>query len=158
MSIWAVYCTPGRDRFGRTIVLCELMLVTIVGCLVDVDHFIAAGSLSLAAAKSLHSRPYGHSVSFLLLISALFHLAFRSSRHTLLVTSSYLIHLLRDAMRRGLWLWPLGTTQPLRLYAYILTVFMLPLAMTMFTTRYSEIRLTERPVVESDDESLRDNL
>jgi hypothetical protein len=106
----------------------ENILATVFGSMVDIDHFVAAGSLSLSAATNLPSRPWGHCLFTGLIVSvalgAVSWLAgmidkpknnckpsepARFSQHwparvTLLIFTSYLAHLLRDAVRRGLWI------------------------------------------------------
>jgi hypothetical protein len=41
------------------------------GCLVDLDHFAAAGSLRLTDATNLQSRPLGHCLTVMLVYAAL---------------------------------------------------------------------------------------
>lgn len=104
----------------------EVMLSMLIGSAVDVDHFIAAGSPSLAAATHLPSRPWGHSVLvcavFALAAWALMNAAVKlqqrfgtpwfsgvltnatAQRVALLTFSAYIAHLLRDSVRRGMWL------------------------------------------------------
>ena len=43
----------------------ELLGAGLLGSLLDVDHFLAAVSLSLGAATSLDSRPKGHALLFI---------------------------------------------------------------------------------------------
>jgi hypothetical protein len=45
--------------------LLELLLSFIFGCVLDIDHFIAGGALTLQAATTLSSRPFGHSLLFI---------------------------------------------------------------------------------------------
>jgi hypothetical protein len=101
----------------------ELLLSLICGSAVDVDHFLAAGSLTLSGATSLSTRPFGHC----LMVGAVISVAagmltnvcascatstsvVRARRSTgtgcrigILVFTAYLVHLLRDSTRRGLW-------------------------------------------------------
>lgn len=100
----------------------EVGLSLFIGSAVDVDHFIAAGSISLTHATHLQSRPIGHMVlaaalasCAALLLSALCLSRsgclpsaksvewYRSKRYALLTFSAYIAHLLRDSVRRGLW-------------------------------------------------------
>ena len=104
----------------------ELFLVLLVSCAVDSDHFIAARSLRLSDAQSLLSRPMGHSFSTCLLLTAAVYF-FSASRYlTAIVFTFYSLHLLKDGLRRGLWLWPIGTTAPLSLSAYFVILSALP--------------------------------
>jgi hypothetical protein len=104
----------------------DVILAFLCGSAVDIDHFIAAGSASIAAATSLPSRPWGHalltgvvvsagagataawfpkgSVVHALLSSAYLSVDAIGEHTSLLVFTSYLVHLLRDAVRRGLWI------------------------------------------------------
>jgi len=82
----------------------ELLVSLILGVAVDVDHFVAAGSLSLTAATHLSSRPFGHAYITCLFLSMGVWSVSGSRRWGLLVHSAYLVHLLRDSTRRGLWL------------------------------------------------------
>ena len=96
-----------------------------MGASVDVDHFLAAGSLSLAEATALPRRPLTHSLTLGLVLVVASELWL--GRWGLAVSLPYLQHLLRDGMRRGLWLWPLGHTPPLTLAVYLSTVALAPL-------------------------------
>jgi hypothetical protein len=104
----------------------DVLLALLCGSAVDIDHFIAAGSASIAAATSLPLRPWGHALlsgfAVSLIAGAIVSLIPKgSSFHTLLsptyapteaidthmsvlVFTSYFVHLLRDAVRRGLWI------------------------------------------------------
>lgn len=101
----------------------EVALSLFIGSAVDIDHFIAAGSMSLTDATHLQSRPLGHMVLSALLaaFAALFlsclclsrTIRFPSAksvewywckRYALLTFSAYIAHLLRDSVRRGLWI------------------------------------------------------
>jgi len=100
----------------------EVGLSLFIGSAVDVDHFIAAGSMSLTDATHLQSRPLGHMVLsavfasvVALLVSALYFARtgcvpstrsvewYRCKRFAMLTFSAYVAHLLRDSVRRGLW-------------------------------------------------------
>lgn len=127
----------------------EVFISFLCGSIVDVDHFIAASSLSLTDATHLKLRPYGHTILVgctcsvvVFLLSALFSRwnggesnpnkkssdLYRSKRTGLLVFSAYFSHLLRDSVRRGLWLAtiPAGMT-PGGLQAIPLTTSPMPL-------------------------------
>lgn len=84
-----------------------------LGCVLDADHFIAARSLRLGAALTLPSRPFGHAAAFVVAAAAAAGLVSPRSPLWLLLITSWGSHQLRDAMRRGLWLWPAGHTRPL---------------------------------------------
>ena len=84
----------------------EILSSLIIGSLVDSDHFVSAGSLSLFSATHLQSRPYGHCLLFTVVSSILVFNISRRLRFGMLVFTSQFVHLLRDSVRRGLWLWP----------------------------------------------------
>lgn len=52
---------------GRAPAVREILFVACVGSALDLDHFLAAGSLRLSRATSLGERPWGHSVVALFL-------------------------------------------------------------------------------------------
>jgi hypothetical protein len=39
---------------------------------------------------------------------------------------SFFTHHIRDSCRRGIWLWPFGSTPPIPYYLYVLTILALP--------------------------------
>jgi hypothetical protein len=133
-EIWAALQRPSPSLLPplslRAALLCGL-----VSCALDADHFIAASSWTLEGALTLHSRPFGHALAFvgaacagtwLVVGKALpfFLLAGGPSSSSaavlphplsflpLLVLVALLSHQLRDATRRGLWLWPWGYSTP----------------------------------------------
>merc|ERR1712181_163529 len=94
---------------------------------IDVDHFLAAGSLRIKDAVNLPSRPLLH-CSSLLLLPLLLALLLRHSLHLrplLLLLTCVFSHHLRDSIRRGLWFCPVGQTPslPFPLYLFILPLF-----------------------------------
>lgn len=67
------------------------------GSLIDLDHFVAAGSLSLHAIETLGDRPATHSILFVLLVAVA---TFALTRRALLAWSLFAVwtaHLLFDA-------------------------------------------------------------
>lgn len=105
----------------------ETVLSMLIGSAVDIDHFVAAGSISLTAATHLPTRPWGHAVLSCVVVTLLvWTLIFAAvklqhrfpyklsigtplttavaHRFALLTFSAYFAHLLRDSVRRGLWL------------------------------------------------------
>lgn len=74
-----------------------------LGSLLDLDHFLAAGSLDLRAATHLPSRPLGHAVPVAVAGAIAAALALRSRRWGAIVGAAFASHQLRDATRRGLW-------------------------------------------------------
>lgn len=112
----------------------EVILSLTIGCSIDLDHFIAAGSPSLFAATHLSERPFGHNIVFVLFFSFGIFFLF-SKRLSLLFVSASFNHLSRDAMRRGYTLCPwhlLHTTSiPYALYLGILVLLPLSLSSTL---------------------------
>ncbi|CAM9582329.1 unnamed protein product, partial [Discosporangium mesarthrocarpum] len=119
----------------------ELFLAGCLGSFVDLDHFVAAGSLRLSQALGLAARPWGHSILALFLgvsdfpplssyppMLSLFR--GRLFGHEEYVVFSGASHQLRDATRRGLWMWPPHgpSTAPLPYPVYLLAQAVLPVA------------------------------
>lgn len=111
------WCKLARWRSTTKILAMELLLSCLVGSLVDIDHFICAQSFSLHDATSLSYRPVGHALTTCFVLTSLCALVTRSARCTLILFSAYFSHLLRDSVRRGLWLspWPATSAAPVGL-------------------------------------------
>jgi len=105
----------------------ELIAAFTVGSWLDLDHFLAAGSLRLQDATRLSHRPFGHALLAAGCLGALAALLTRQRRKGVLVATAILSHQLRDALRRGMWLFPLGSTAPLPFPVYLVCLFSLPL-------------------------------
>jgi hypothetical protein len=75
----------------------QALAAAVLGCLLDADHFIAAGSLSLHGATHLSSRPFGHAVLFTVVVAGVLFCMTRSVRGVSLLVSSWFAHLLRDS-------------------------------------------------------------
>ncbi|GLD98905.1 hypothetical protein PINS_up020959 [Pythium insidiosum] len=103
----------------------------------DIDHFIAAGALSLRGATHLRGRPFGHSVTFVMaVVGVIWGISRRAGatpsrcmRRASLVVIAWMSHQLRDAVRRGLWCWPLGSTPAIPYPLYLLLELALPFAL-----------------------------
>eukprot|EP01041_Mallomonas_annulata_P003742 gene3741-7427_t len=104
----------------------EILISCLAGSLLDADHFISAKSLSLYSATHLLKRPFGHAVLFPFTISLGIGLILRSRRMGILLFSGLMSHLLRDGIRRGMWLWPMGSTTPIPYPFYLLCLFIWP--------------------------------
>lgn len=121
--------------------LLDSLLGGLFACAVDVDHFLAAGSFRIEDATNLKTRPFLHCSSVVLAALSASALAGRLCGHaqiykvSLIALVAVASHHLRDSIRRGLWLWPLGSTGPLKLYMYYLglacTVLLATLAMKL---------------------------
>ena len=125
--------------------LYEILLAGLLASLVDADHFFMAGSLSLEAAVSLPRRPPLHCstlvpvlcLSLRLLTHVVTSLRFggdASSRRSSSFLSSLpwmlfvamATHHVRDGVRHGLWVCPLGNTAPIPYWLYVSTTATLP--------------------------------
>lgn len=91
----------------------SIISALIAGSLLDVDHFLAAQSLTLYGATHLNSRPFGHALVMAIVLSAVVYLLSKQEDYSLLTFTAVVSHQLRDALRRGLWLWPFEHTPPL---------------------------------------------
>lgn len=109
-----------------------MLAAGVVSSVIDLDHFIAARSLSLKAATSLENRPFFHNslVFVILLLLAFLSAAYDRrnyvSRLCVLGFSSIFSHHCRDAWRRGFWfsgIGVIGVSYPV----YLLLVYSLPL-------------------------------
>lgn len=112
---------------------CEVILAGFFACIIDLDHFYLAGSLSLKAALSLPHRPPLH-CSTLIPIMAL---ALKFLMQLLRLKDSWCFlpwmlfiswtsHHVRDGIRHGLWLCPFGKTAPLPYWLYVAITASLP--------------------------------
>ena len=107
----------------------ELLLSCILSSALDIDHFIAARSLSLFDATHLTSRPFGHSLLFIVISTSLICMLLRSATLTTLYFSAILSHQLRDSLRRGLLVWPFTntiSTPPLHFFLYLSIFVIIP--------------------------------
>jgi hypothetical protein len=111
------------------------VLVLLVSSGLDSDHFIEGAvrgmGFSFDAAMNLPSRPFGHSVLFVALASAVAWAVGRSQALPLPLRGSWLgplvlvalgTHQLRDATKRGLWFPPLGHTPVFPYWLYLALV------------------------------------
>jgi hypothetical protein len=57
------------DILKRYAIPLEILLAFIFGSILDLDHFIVGGALTLKAATTLRSRPFGHCLLFIVLAS-----------------------------------------------------------------------------------------
>lgn len=87
-------------------------------CALDADHFVAAWSTSLAAATRLAHRPFGHAVAFVVAAVGAAGVGGGTPCPAVALAAALGSHQLRDGVRRGLWLWPLGSTPPLHAGVY----------------------------------------
>ena len=109
----------------------ELLLIGALGVSLDVDHFIAARSLRPSHALALTERPFGHALLFVIASTALAACCAAIAPRLVPATAPLAVavawgtHLLRDATKRGFWLWPLRMHTPPVPYALYLAVIAL---------------------------------
>lgn len=111
----------------------QICIAYVLGCALDVDHFIPAlgGQPSLDGAMRLGQRPAGHAVLAVIIASGLAAALWRRTPLWALVFVAWGTHQLRDSIRRGLWLWPSGSTRAVPFRLYVLSVAILPLLMAV---------------------------
>ena len=100
-------CIRRATRGKRALALSGLAFLS--ATVLDLDHFVAAGSLDLHAALSLAARPPTHSLTFALLLGTATSLLSRDRAAGWVVFAALASHVLRDAaMGTAPVLWPLG--------------------------------------------------
>ncbi|XP_055895670.1 transmembrane protein 267-like isoform X2 [Biomphalaria glabrata] len=127
--VWAV--AEGYEFLGEKKKWLNVLFCAFLAASVDLDHFMAAGSLDLKKALHLQHRPPFHITS---LIPAVVFLCwiigyYRPSMKvfSLMFLASWLSHHLRDANHRGLWLAPFGHTPVFPSVVYIFLIVVLSL-------------------------------
>ncbi|CAM9617294.1 unnamed protein product [Laminaria digitata] len=125
---------PPRAQGGRRLMMREAFIAACIGSLLDVDHFLAAGSFRLSQATGLSNRPWCHSVVALFVAALVTSILTYNRRAAAAVFSAGASHQLRDATRRGLWLYPPRgpKTPPLRYPVYLLAQALLPLVVALY--------------------------
>uniref|UniRef100_A0A1I8N9R9 Transmembrane protein 267 n=1 Tax=Musca domestica TaxID=7370 RepID=A0A1I8N9R9_MUSDO len=109
------------------------LIFTCFACssLIDIDHFIAAGSWSLEDATNLSRRPFLHCSSLIVLLLLAYLCTsclnyFKWSLVLGVLLCAFITHHTRDAIRRGYWFYPWGHTNKLPNLAYILITVLTP--------------------------------
>ncbi|GFS22551.1 transmembrane protein 267 [Elysia marginata] len=109
---------------------------------VDLDHFLAAGSLSLKKALHLSKRPPFHNTSLVFGVTFAIIVLNKWRPKTwifaLMFLSAWLSHHIRDANHRGLWIFPFGHTSLFSTQLYIGCILVLA-----FCVRLSTVLLTK---------------
>ncbi|CAM9419998.1 unnamed protein product [Pylaiella littoralis] len=120
----------GLAKSASAAAVAEIVLAACVGSALDLDHFLAAGSLRLSRATGLAGRPWGHCVAALVVVALAMAALTRNARAGASVFTAGASHQLRDATRRGLWLYPPRgpKTPPLNYPIYLLAQVLLPLS------------------------------
>ncbi|KAK9498523.1 hypothetical protein O3M35_003139 [Rhynocoris fuscipes] len=129
---WIVVVQLYRGKFlvSKTF---EVILSGFIASAIDVDHFIYNRSFDINEALHLgEHRPIFHSTSLLIVstvVPYIFSLVYRIfwlNRLSWIILVSGMSHHIRDATRRGLWFYPIGSTKPLPKYLYIALLGILP--------------------------------
>ncbi|CAM9693075.1 unnamed protein product [Ectocarpus sp. 12 AP-2014] len=123
-------CTARRPSAAAAL---EVLFAACVGSALDLDHFLAAGSVRLSRATALGGRPWGHCVAALIVAAFAVAALTRNARAAVCVFSAGATHQLRDSTRRGLWLYPPRgpKTPPVSYPIYLLAQALLPLLVAM---------------------------
>lgn len=108
-----------REPTLSTFLTPEAAIAAIAGSAIDLDHFIAAGSLSLRAATGLRRRPFAHSTAFVLVAPSLALAAGATWTLAVLLATAVASHQARDALRRGFWLASTWSTPPISRPTYV---------------------------------------
>ncbi|XP_074661455.1 transmembrane protein 267-like [Tubulanus polymorphus] len=138
---------------GRSIVV-EAMLALLFGVIPDLDHVLTTRTFDVQKMRRFHGkgRPF-HSSTLIPVVALAFcllrrYFSLRSRTAMNLPWMSSLgigLHHLRDATRRGIYLWPFSTTPPVPYNAYIAVTITIPIIMkfirvTMEIMAYSRNR------------------
>jgi len=139
---WVPRTIPGASWLlapigpAATEALLQVIATYLLGCGLDLDHFVAARSTSIADASRLNSRPWGHAVLFVVVSAALAAAVLPRRPLWALLAMAWSTHQARDALRRGFLLWPLGlSTPPISMSMYLGIVAAAPLLATAFLLR-----------------------
>ncbi|CAL8341534.1 unnamed protein product [Arctogadus glacialis] len=133
----------------------EVLLAGLLASLIDLDHFYTAGSLSLKAAVSLPHRPPLHCSSLIPVLCLSLRLLMSLARLKdawcslpWMLFVSMTTHHVRDAVRRGLWVCPLGNTAPIPYWLYVGTTATLPhlVSVLMYLTGARHVITTKHGV------------
>lgn len=128
MLTWLILSSP-------VINLKEILLTGLMASLIDLDHFLAARSMSLQHAIELPKRPFLHNSLTLFVVNLMVYaiLVYFGSNYSfarkvsLMFFVAWITHHVRDANRRGLWFGALFTTPPIRNSFYVGILLILPL-------------------------------
>ncbi|GMF28706.1 unnamed protein product [Phytophthora fragariaefolia] len=169
LCCWAIFLLQiekhsesSDSTFSIVEILKKCFLNGAAASLLDVDHFVAAGALSLAGATHLNGRPFGHAVTFIVVVALLVNRSSKSAQarkrryRVCFIVVAWFSHQLRDGMRHGLWFWPLGSTPPLNYFLYVAMEEGLPFAMAKWWSKapaLSDMEKLELALQKFDEES-----
>ncbi|XP_075989832.1 transmembrane protein 267 [Anticarsia gemmatalis] len=108
----------------------NVLFCTILSSFIDIDHIFVAKSIYLKDLTNLKQRGIFHCTTFFLLITVILLLYSYLNRKlniyilTFMVVLAFSSHHIRDGNRRGLWLYPFGSSPPIdkNLYVFLLAV------------------------------------
>jgi hypothetical protein len=117
--------------------LTSCLLAGFTAAILDIDHFIAAGAMSIDGATHLKGRPFGHAVTFVIAVTILVWVVskargaskWRRIHRVCFVIITLMSHQIRDGNRLGLWLWPIGSTPGIFYPVYLFMEVALPIAL-----------------------------
>ncbi|XP_053622876.1 transmembrane protein 267 [Plodia interpunctella] len=118
--------------FNNTTCLFNICFCTMLSSLIDIDHIFATRSIYWKDITNNRTRGILHCTTFLftitslLLIYSYIYKKINIYMLTWMIILAYTSHHVRDANRRGLWMYPYGHTPPLSKYVYIFLVASLP--------------------------------
>ncbi|XP_026325702.1 transmembrane protein 267 [Hyposmocoma kahamanoa] len=110
----------------------NIIICTFVSSLIDIDHAVLAKSVHLKDMVNLRQRGFLHCTSLWLLITTIllmYSYVFKKVNVyllTFMLIIAYSSHHIRDANRRGIWLYPFGHTAAVHKYMYIFLICALP--------------------------------
>ena len=125
-----------RNSSNYKILLQEYGLSYIFGSLIDLDHFLAANSISFIKATNLSTRPYGHCMIVGLSLILLSYFITSNKKISIQMFVAYISHMMRDSTRRGFWLIPTVSTSAIsyKFQLFLLVVF--PIVMSLFIHQF----------------------
>ncbi|KOB69964.1 Uncharacterized protein OBRU01_16075 [Operophtera brumata] len=108
------------------------ILCTVVSSLIDIDHVFVAKSIRLKDLTNLNQRGIFHCTTFWLVVTTILLVYSYTVKKlntcilTYMLILAFTSHHLRDANRRGLWLYPFGHTAAINKYVYVILSAVLP--------------------------------
>ncbi|KAM3955043.1 transmembrane protein 267-like [Aphomia sociella] len=130
-----------RENLMSTSCIFNIAFCTFMSSFIDVDHIFVARSLQWKDMTNLKQRGIFHCTTFWLIITTfLLSYSYIYKKNNIHVLSWMLIvaftsHHIRDANRRGLWIYPFGHTRPFHKLFYTALVSVLPnLLATIYMT------------------------
>ncbi|XP_073966678.1 transmembrane protein 267 [Choristoneura fumiferana] len=132
--------------------LYNVILCTLISSFIDVDHVFVARSLQWKDLTTLKQRGIFHCTTFWLFVTTvllIYSYAYKKLNIYILswmLIVAYTSHHIRDANRRGIWLYPYGHTPPLSKYVYAGLTTMLPHVFGLVCRYYRSMLLKDSTV------------